>query len=42
VAEALARIRAQVPALGADREPAPDVATVTALVRAGAFDDLVG
>jgi histidine ammonia-lyase len=42
VTEALARVRARVPSLGADREPAPDVAAVTALVHAGAFDDLLG
>lgn len=42
VVEAQRRIRAVVPALIADREPAPDIAAATALVRRGALIDLVG
>ncbi|MBP1704577.1 MAG: histidine ammonia-lyase [Chloroflexi bacterium] len=41
VAEALRRIRAVVPRLGADREPGPDLAAALELVRSGALVDLV-
>ena len=41
VAEAHARVRAVVPPLVGDREPGPDIAAVTRLVREGAFVDLV-
>jgi histidine ammonia-lyase len=40
VAEALARVRARIRHLDADREPGPDLAAATALVRAGALADL--
>ncbi len=40
VAEALSRIRAHVPHLDGDREPGPDLAAATALVRDGALADL--
>ena len=42
VAQALARIRARVEPLTADREPGPDMATLVAMVHAGAFADLAG
>ncbi len=42
VAEAHARVRAKIPALGADREPGPDLAAATALVHDGRLIDLVG
>jgi histidine ammonia-lyase len=41
VAEAHRRIRALVPRLDGDREPGPDLAAVTRLVREGALADLV-
>jgi histidine ammonia-lyase len=41
VADAQARIRARVPHLVGDREPAPDLAAATVLVRSGALVDLV-
>jgi histidine ammonia-lyase len=41
VAEAHGRIRALVPRLDGDREPGPDLAAVTRLVREGALADLV-
>ena len=40
VAEALARVRARVTHLNGDREPGPDLAAATALVRDGALVDL--
>jgi histidine ammonia-lyase len=40
VAEALARVRARIRHLDADREPGPDLAAATALVRDGALADL--
>jgi histidine ammonia-lyase len=40
VAEALARVRARIRHLDADREPGPDLAAATALVREGALADL--
>jgi histidine ammonia-lyase len=40
VAEALARVRARVRHLDGDREPGPDLAGATALVRDGALADL--
>jgi histidine ammonia-lyase len=42
VAEALARLRARIRHLDADREAAPDLATAAALVHGGAFADLAG
>jgi histidine ammonia-lyase len=42
VAEAHRRIRARVAPLDRDREPGPDLASATALVRDGALVDLVG
>jgi len=36
------RVRAEVPALGADREMAPDIAAASGLVRSGAIADAVG
>jgi histidine ammonia-lyase len=42
VAEAHARIRAVVPHLDGDREPGPDLAAATALVRSGGLADLAG
>jgi len=41
VADALALIRAQVRHLDGDREPGPDIAAATGLVRSGALADLV-
>ena len=41
VNEALARVRARIPYLDRDREPGPDLAAATALVRKGALVDLV-
>ena len=40
VAEALARVRARIRHLDGDREPGPDLAAATALVREGALADL--
>lgn len=40
VTEALTRVRARVPHLDADREPGPDLAAATELVRSGALADL--
>ena len=40
VTEALARVRARIRHLDADREPGPDLAAATALVRDGALADL--
>jgi histidine ammonia-lyase len=40
VAEALTRVRARVPHLDEDREPGPDLAAATELVRTGALADL--
>jgi histidine ammonia-lyase len=42
VAEALARVRARVEHLDADREPGPDLAAAHSLVHDGALADLVG
>jgi histidine ammonia-lyase len=42
VREAHARVRAQVPHVDRDREPGPDLAAATALVRDGALVDLAG
>ena len=42
VAEALLRIRAQVPALAEDREPGPDLAAMLTLVHEGTLADLAG
>jgi histidine ammonia-lyase len=42
VAEALTRIRTRVPHLDEDREPGPDLAAATELVRTGALADLAG
>jgi histidine ammonia-lyase len=42
VAEAHARVRAQVRHLDSDREPGPDLAAATRLVRSGALVDLAG
>ena len=42
VAEALARLRAQVRHLDGDREPGPDLAAATAMVHEGALADLAG
>lgn len=42
VAEALARIRAEIPHLDGDREPGPDLAAATGMVRDGRLVDLVG
>jgi histidine ammonia-lyase len=42
VREALARVRERVAHLDRDREPGPDLAAATALVRDGALADLVG
>ncbi len=42
VAEALARIRARVDHLDADREPGPDLAAATAIVHDGILADLTG
>jgi histidine ammonia-lyase len=42
VAEALAMVRARVPHLDGDREPGPDLAAATGLVRDGRLADLVG
>jgi histidine ammonia-lyase len=42
VAEALARVRARVHHLGRDREPGPDLAAATELVRRGELADLAG
>jgi histidine ammonia-lyase len=40
VAEARARVRARIERLGSDREPGPDIAAATQLVRSGALVDL--
>jgi histidine ammonia-lyase len=40
VAEALRRIRAQVPHLDGDREPGPDLAAAASIVHAGLLADL--
>ncbi|HET9521694.1 MAG TPA: hypothetical protein VFO73_11655, partial [Candidatus Limnocylindrales bacterium] len=42
VLEARRRIRAAVPRLERDREPGPDLAAATALVREGGLADLAG
>ena len=42
VAEARTRVRAVVPHLDEDREPAPDLATALDLVHGGALADLAG
>jgi histidine ammonia-lyase len=42
VADAHARVRAQIRHLDGDREPGPDLATATALIREGGLSGLAG